>query len=273
MTETLHWSEVSIARWRKYGMDRTYVSGPNREKLGYLDHVTGAITVTHPRHRADVERLLEHHQRAVRISPTIPSPPTQRQIKRKQQWQEGVARAARERGTLSESALWAELERSSPFRWQREAVLGDYRPDFLCPAARIDVEIDGSSHRGREAHDTVRDAWFATRGIHTLRYTAEQVERDAGNVVAHINRWCLQLLGGPELPAPVALLPPLPTPTSWRRFTNRLVGRTAPTQPVPQARPYVGERLGKAFICARCRQERPPTSRSRTAAGRCGGCA
>lgn len=85
--------------------------------------------------------------------------------------------------------------------------MGDYRPDFLCRAARVDVEADGPSHRGREADDAVRDAWFATQGITALRFTAEQVERDVGGVVAHVNRWCLQRVGAPELLAPVALLP------------------------------------------------------------------
>lgn len=119
-----------------------------------------------------------------------------------------MARAARCNGTLSEHALWAELERSSPVRWQREVVDGDYRLDFYSRQARVAVEVDGSSHRGRARHDAARDAEVAARGIITVRVSAREVERDVGAVVARVNRECLARTG------PVASRALCPAPCS-----------------------------------------------------------
>ncbi len=99
-----------------------------------------------------------------------------------------------------------------------------------------------------------------------------KVERDVGGVVAHVNRWCLQRVGAPELPAPVALLA-APSPAGWWRWlTDRLLGRATAALPRPEALPYTRRRPGGPFLCAGCREEHPGSARSRTAAGRCAPC-
>ena len=56
--------------------------------------------------------------------------------------------------------------------------------DFYCPAARLAVEIDGSTHweDARWAKDSARDAWLATQGICVLRIGAAAVYRDLSGV-------------------------------------------------------------------------------------------
>ena len=92
----------------------------------------------------------------------------------------------------AEDALALALSRWSPFYWRQEQRLGDYRADFFCPSAQLVVEVDGSSHDGREAHDHRRDAAMAARGVETLRFPVKDVERNAYAVVVHVNRRCVE---------------------------------------------------------------------------------
>ncbi len=48
-------------------------------------------------------------------------------------------------------------------------------PDFLAPAAKLIVEVDGSSHVGRGAADTRRDRKLARLGYRVVRVPAEEV--------------------------------------------------------------------------------------------------
>lgn len=50
-----------MVRWRRYGKDRLYVNGPDGERYGWGDLVTGAIEVTEDHHRQLVESLLSEH--------------------------------------------------------------------------------------------------------------------------------------------------------------------------------------------------------------------
>jgi len=79
--------------------------------------------------------------------------------------------------TRSEQMLWECLEHEPP-GWVREYATGPYRLDFYCVAARVAVEVDGSSHWGRRGRerDELRDAWHLLQGIRTHRFSADEVE-------------------------------------------------------------------------------------------------
>ena len=68
------------------------------------------------------------------------------------------ARELRSRETESERRLWACLVNAKlgvPFR--RQYVIGGRIADFAAPSVRLVVEVDGSSHAGRERADARRD--------------------------------------------------------------------------------------------------------------------
>jgi len=80
--------------------------------------------------------------------------------------------------------LWSRLKgrgRGRPV-FRRQVAYGLIILDFYCPAARLAVEVDGSTHWSDEkrAKDCARDAWLATQGIDVLRLGAGQVYRDLG---------------------------------------------------------------------------------------------
>lgn len=268
----LGWADLTLRPWRKYGHDRLYISADGRD-LGHLDNRTGELHVLDEGLRDVLDELLSDHIAAAKAGASgggvvhaAPKPVAGRG------WQEGVARATRERGnTLSESALWHELEHRSPFAWERERVWGPYRLDFYCAAARLAVEVDGSSHSARRDRDAQRDAWFTSEGVETLRVDARDVERDAAAVVSRINRACIARAGQVALDRPVAVAPP--PVTGWRRVVQRLSRAPRDVSAEPAATPYVGARMGRRFVCGGCRSDLAATYRSRRNPGRCRRCA
>ncbi len=74
-------------------------------------------------------------------------------------------------------------------------MIGPYTVDFLWPAHRLIVEVDGwETHGTRTAFedDRARDAWLTAQGYRVVRFTWRQVTRE-GPLVARTLR---QLLAG-----------------------------------------------------------------------------
>jgi very-short-patch-repair endonuclease len=99
------------------------------------------------------------------------------------------ARKLRRDMSLPEVLLWRELrKRSCGLKFRRQHPSGVYVLDFFCNDARLAIEIDGNAHDlgERPERDEVRDQWFATAGIATLRIPASDVQRDMDAVLAFI---------------------------------------------------------------------------------------
>ena len=98
-----------------------------------------------------------------------------------------VARDLRKNATLSEVLLWNKLKRKQflGLDFTREKVIGNcYIADFFCPKKRIAIEIDGSSHIGKEKQDENRDyALLNELGIKVIRVTANDVEKNMNKVL------------------------------------------------------------------------------------------
>lgn len=82
------------------------------------------------------------------------------------------ARSHRRTETLAEAALWALLRNRQLLgqKFRRQHPIGRYFADFYCPAARLAIEADGSSHEGRALRDRRRDLWLRRQGITLLRF-------------------------------------------------------------------------------------------------------
>jgi very-short-patch-repair endonuclease len=96
------------------------------------------------------------------------------------------ARVLRRSMTDPEVMLWSRLKgrgRDKPI-FRRQVVFGTIILDFYCPAAKLAVEIDGSTHWEPEARerDEARDAWLERQGLDVLRIGAGWVYRDLDGV-------------------------------------------------------------------------------------------
>jgi very-short-patch-repair endonuclease len=80
------------------------------------------------------------------------------------------ARVMRAAPTLSEARLWHHLagSRLLGVSFRRQVVIGPYIVDFLAPAARLVVEVDGAYHARRSRADARRDARLAVLGYRVL---------------------------------------------------------------------------------------------------------
>jgi very-short-patch-repair endonuclease len=89
--------------------------------------------------------------------------------------------------TEPEVMLWSRLRGRGDGRpvFRRQHPLGGIILDFYCPAAKLAVEIDGSTHWTDEqiAKDRARDAWLNGQGIRVLRIGASEVFNNLSDVV------------------------------------------------------------------------------------------
>jgi len=87
------------------------------------------------------------------------------------------ATALRNESTQPERALWYWLRKSQVqnAKFRRQAVIGDFIVDFLCPELKIVIEVDGESHVGRGFQDQLRDISLNERGYRVIRVTNDDV--------------------------------------------------------------------------------------------------
>jgi very-short-patch-repair endonuclease len=83
--------------------------------------------------------------------------------------------------------LWRELSAGKVLgvRFRRQVPVGGrWVADFVAPALRLIVEVDGSAHEHRRRVDARRDEKLRRLGYHVLRLEAEVVMRDLPRAVA-----------------------------------------------------------------------------------------
>ncbi|TPI46134.1 endonuclease domain-containing protein [Mesorhizobium sp. B2-9-1] len=107
------------------------------------------------------------------------------------------ARSMRREPTEAEERLWQELcgRRLDNIKFKRQVPMGRYVADFVCPAAKLIVEIDGSQH-AESRHDQERDTELKARGFRVLRFWNDDVLKELGavcdTIIAYVNDKSLQ---------------------------------------------------------------------------------
>lgn len=102
---------------------------------------------------------------------------------------QGFARSMRKQPTASERLLWAELSGGKLGVWfRRQVLVGDSIVDFLAPARKLIVEVDGGYHAdaARQRADARRDKRLARAGFVVLRLPAELVLGNPAEAVRRV---------------------------------------------------------------------------------------
>jgi very-short-patch-repair endonuclease len=88
---------------------------------------------------------------------------------------QALAARMRRNPTEPEKRLWRALSNSQleGFKFRRQAVIGGYIADFLCPRRAFVVEVDGDTHDA--AKDRLRDDELAGFGYTVFRVTNHDV--------------------------------------------------------------------------------------------------
>jgi very-short-patch-repair endonuclease len=117
-----------------------------------------------------------------------------------------IRRAAAERlranTTPHERALWRGLKEVplSGTHFRRQAPIGPYVVDFLCPAAHLIIELDGGHHNDDETarRDHERQLWLEKEGYRVIRFWNSEI---TGNLNAVLERVYAELHGSREAEA------------------------------------------------------------------------
>ncbi|GLI56177.1 hypothetical protein PM10SUCC1_16910 [Propionigenium maris DSM 9537] len=92
--------------------------------------------------------------------------------------------------TEAEEMLWNKL-RNRQFmglKFRRQYGVGDYIADFYCPKLKLVIEVDGEIHESIEAreYDRIRDEYFNSLGIKTIRVKNHEVKGDIEGLLTTI---------------------------------------------------------------------------------------
>ena len=99
------------------------------------------------------------------------------------------AKLLRKNMTKEERHLWYDFLRDYPLRFMRQRPIDRYIVDFYCAKAKLAVELDGEQHYEEEAmkKDAERDHVLAEYGIHVLRISNAEIQRNFTGVCEQIN--------------------------------------------------------------------------------------
>ena len=79
--------------------------------------------------------------------------------------------------------------------WEQEYRNGIYRYDFAIPHLKIDIEIDGGTHKNPKVQkiDKKRDIWSESQGWHVIRFEAKDIKRLEEFNIASLKKLILKL--------------------------------------------------------------------------------
>ena len=109
-----------------------------------------------------------------------------------------LARDLRNNQTPSEKKLWEVLRRKDLFGYKflrqhpvfyriDKNWVNFYIADFYCAKLMLIIELDGSSHEGREEYDRDRDEKLLSKGLEVFRFKNEELN-DINNIIGEIRR-------------------------------------------------------------------------------------
>ncbi len=99
-------------------------------------------------------------------------------------------RKLRREATNAEKILWFSLRKKQieKVRFLRQYSIGKFVIDFYAPRIKLAIEVDGSSHIGKEEYDSMRQKYIESFHIMVIRITNEQVFGNPDKVIAEIKK-------------------------------------------------------------------------------------
>ena len=106
---------------------------------------------------------------------------------------ESQAKHRRKNPSAAEKALSSGLQRlkNDGYVFTREKYIYGFYADFYFAGGRLVVEVDGSSHDGRELEDARKNQVLEANHYKVLRYPASQVLFHTDDVVRDIEKWLI----------------------------------------------------------------------------------
>ena len=101
------------------------------------------------------------------------------------------SKALRKAGVLSEVLFWKQVRNNTfwSIDFDRQRVIGSFIVDFYVKSLGLVLEIDGSSHDGKEEYDRERQNFFEDLGLKTYRITDSRVKHNLYTVMTELEQY------------------------------------------------------------------------------------
>ncbi len=100
------------------------------------------------------------------------------------------AKGLRDKMTLSEKALWEELEKNNlmGIKFRRQHPIGIYIVDFYSHKLKLIIELDGKYHQNKKQQilDDERTTFLEFNGLKVLRFKNEEILENMETVIQRI---------------------------------------------------------------------------------------
>ncbi len=104
------------------------------------------------------------------------------------------ARSLRKAGVLSEVIFWKQVHKNKFYKidFDRQRIIGNYIVDFYVKSLGLVIEIDGTSHNGKEEYDARREAYLKNLGLKVYRISDLRVKHDLNNVMKELEEYIVE---------------------------------------------------------------------------------
>jgi len=144
----------------------------------------GVVLNTHPQ-----EVVLELNQTKIKLSPIIELPYNPNLKQR--------AKELRQAGNLPEVLFWMQVTKGGfhNIDFDRQRVIGNYIVDFYVKKLGLVIEIDGSSHIGKEEYDLAREEYLLSLGLKVYRIQVDDIMNNLNNVFVELENYIIKNYG------------------------------------------------------------------------------
>jgi very-short-patch-repair endonuclease len=108
--------------------------------------------------------------------------------------QKSFRQRLRASNSRAEVFMWERLQRRQllGLKFRRQYGVGKYVADFYCPAIRLVIEVDDSTHYlpGRPEYDKSRDEFMTRLNIKTIRVSSNEVLSNPDRVIEWLEEVC-----------------------------------------------------------------------------------
>lgn len=107
------------------------------------------------------------------------------------------SRALRKAGVLSEVIFWKQVRAGTFWNidFDRQRIIGSFIVDFYVKSLDLIIEIDGSSHNGKEEYDAMREQFLINLGLDVYRISDFRVKHDLTNVMSELENYIIENYG------------------------------------------------------------------------------
>ncbi len=79
--------------------------------------------------------------------------------------------------------------------FDRQRIIGSFIVDFYVKSLGLIIEIDGSSHNGKEEYDAMREEFLVSLDLIVFRISDYRVKHDLENVMTELENFIIETFG------------------------------------------------------------------------------